>query len=234
MFPTNTQSYNRFSYVNNNPLSLVDPTGFDDKNCGDEGCSGGVSAWDMAGAMGQLDSQVNAQLEADAAQIASETSAALNPLQVIVSGTRQIINTVINWGTYIADAAGSAGVWLASHGRGLVKGSTGALKGIGKAGDIATLANAATAPDPQTAANVLVGDLAGKAAGTIVGLGTASLPPPLDGFAPYTGSALSTYLDTSGVDEWIGNNAGPVILPMAPPSLPPPVACANPLFCIGP
>ena len=30
--PSNTQSYNRYSYVNNNPLSLVDPTGFDDES----------------------------------------------------------------------------------------------------------------------------------------------------------------------------------------------------------
>jgi RHS repeat-associated protein len=30
--PDNTQSYNRYSYVNNNPLTLVDPTGFDDCN----------------------------------------------------------------------------------------------------------------------------------------------------------------------------------------------------------
>jgi RHS repeat-associated protein len=29
--PVNTQSFNRYSYVNNNPLSLVDPTGFDDE-----------------------------------------------------------------------------------------------------------------------------------------------------------------------------------------------------------
>jgi RHS repeat-associated protein len=28
--PSNTQSFGRYSYVNNNPLSLVDPTGFDD------------------------------------------------------------------------------------------------------------------------------------------------------------------------------------------------------------
>src|SRR6202022_4204098 len=28
--PGNTQSYNRYSYVNNNPLSMVDPTGFTD------------------------------------------------------------------------------------------------------------------------------------------------------------------------------------------------------------
>jgi hypothetical protein len=31
--PTNTQSYNRYSYVNNNPLTQVDPTGFDSKSC---------------------------------------------------------------------------------------------------------------------------------------------------------------------------------------------------------
>jgi RHS repeat-associated protein len=40
----NTQSYNRFSYVNNNPLSFVDPSGFDDEcdNCiKDDGGGGG-------------------------------------------------------------------------------------------------------------------------------------------------------------------------------------------------
>jgi RHS repeat-associated protein len=37
--PTNTQSYNRYSYVNNNPLSLVDPSGFDDQDpCDEHGC----------------------------------------------------------------------------------------------------------------------------------------------------------------------------------------------------
>src|SRR5262249_22160085 len=30
--PGNTQSYNRYSYVNNNPLSQVDPTGFTNKD----------------------------------------------------------------------------------------------------------------------------------------------------------------------------------------------------------
>jgi RHS repeat-associated protein len=29
--PSNTQSFNRYSYVNNNPLSLVDPSGYDDQ-----------------------------------------------------------------------------------------------------------------------------------------------------------------------------------------------------------
>jgi len=37
-----TQSYNRYAYTNNNPLTLVDPTGFDDKSCpADGGCGGG-------------------------------------------------------------------------------------------------------------------------------------------------------------------------------------------------
>jgi RHS repeat-associated protein len=34
--PTNTQSYNRYSYVNNNPLSFVDPSGFD--GCKEQDC----------------------------------------------------------------------------------------------------------------------------------------------------------------------------------------------------
>jgi RHS repeat-associated protein len=42
--PTNTQSYNRYSYVNNNPLTLVDPTGFDDKDCLSSGCPGDSAA----------------------------------------------------------------------------------------------------------------------------------------------------------------------------------------------
>ena len=50
--PTNTQSYNRYSYVNNNPLSLVDPTGFDPKPCGTDGCPGGQWNWSCYGDCG--------------------------------------------------------------------------------------------------------------------------------------------------------------------------------------
>jgi len=47
--PSNPQSYNRYSYVNNNPLSLVDPSGFDDEdpyaNSGDpQRCEGNCDA----------------------------------------------------------------------------------------------------------------------------------------------------------------------------------------------
>jgi RHS repeat-associated protein len=55
---TNTQSYNRYSYVNNNPLTLIDPTGFDSKSCPTTGCPGGVagtpeqSSWSCYGDCG--------------------------------------------------------------------------------------------------------------------------------------------------------------------------------------
>jgi RHS repeat-associated protein len=39
--PTNAQSYNRYSYVNNNPMTLVDPTGFSAKTCPEGGSCGG-------------------------------------------------------------------------------------------------------------------------------------------------------------------------------------------------
>jgi len=39
--PGSTQNYNRYSYVNNNPLSLSDPTGFQYEHC-INGCGGGA------------------------------------------------------------------------------------------------------------------------------------------------------------------------------------------------
>ena len=36
--PTNAQNYNRYSYVNNNPLSFIDPSGFEDCAVGSDGC----------------------------------------------------------------------------------------------------------------------------------------------------------------------------------------------------
>jgi RHS repeat-associated protein len=55
--PANTQSYNRYSYVNNNPLTYIDPSGFDDGQCdivygsdcidgGDNGGPGGSGGFD--------------------------------------------------------------------------------------------------------------------------------------------------------------------------------------------
>lgn len=42
--PTNSQSYNRYSYVNNNPLTYVDPTGFD--AAGDGWQDNNPASWD--------------------------------------------------------------------------------------------------------------------------------------------------------------------------------------------
>ena len=57
--PTNAQSYNRYSYVNNNPLTFVDPSGFNEKDC-NNGCGGsGVdglpeqSSWSCYGSCGR-------------------------------------------------------------------------------------------------------------------------------------------------------------------------------------
>jgi RHS repeat-associated protein len=38
---TNAQNYNRYSYVNNNPMTYTDPTGFDDETPPCDGCGGG-------------------------------------------------------------------------------------------------------------------------------------------------------------------------------------------------
>jgi RHS repeat-associated protein len=50
--PTNAQSYNRYSYVNNNPLTMVDPTGFHGHKC--QGCGNfpGPVNWPTAGGGG--------------------------------------------------------------------------------------------------------------------------------------------------------------------------------------
>jgi RHS repeat-associated protein len=50
--PGNTQSWNRYSYVYNNPLTLVDPTGFYAKPCpADGGCSGGTYITPLTGTL---------------------------------------------------------------------------------------------------------------------------------------------------------------------------------------
>jgi RHS repeat-associated protein len=47
--PGDTQSFNRYGYVNNNPLTLTDPTGFDDSECADtEACASVLGhLWDL-------------------------------------------------------------------------------------------------------------------------------------------------------------------------------------------
>jgi RHS repeat-associated protein len=57
--PTNAQNYNRYSYVNNNPLTFTDPTGFCSTHgilaiMGSGGCSGGDDAAWLAGVIGTL------------------------------------------------------------------------------------------------------------------------------------------------------------------------------------
>jgi RHS repeat-associated protein len=50
--PGNTQSFNRYCYVNNNPLTLIDPSGFDEEQ-GCDGCGGGGEGGDVGG--GEID-----------------------------------------------------------------------------------------------------------------------------------------------------------------------------------
>ncbi len=52
--PTSAQSFNRYAYVTNNPLTYVDPSGFDTQNPDDSGTDngGGAGLWAMACAGG--------------------------------------------------------------------------------------------------------------------------------------------------------------------------------------
>jgi RHS repeat-associated protein len=77
--PGNTQSYNRYSYANNNPVTVVDPTGFDD--CANTGCVKPVdinsidSLWNMVagGIMNELSCAGNCDPQNSAPQSSSSS-----------------------------------------------------------------------------------------------------------------------------------------------------------------
>jgi hypothetical protein len=119
--PSNAQSYNRYSYVNDNPLTLIDPSGFDP--CPEKCAIPIVTVWGSApftapdgggGGSGSSDSGKQTQLETVTVfghKIASKVGTAVNIAQIV----NETANTVSHaWKGAVGKVLGKALGWTAN------------------------------------------------------------------------------------------------------------------------
>ena len=111
--PTNAQSYNRYSYVNNNPLTQVDPTGFINKIPSFGGGGGGGFIW------GTNDVSFDSGLTIDAVNGSGSGTSALTDW---FNSSGNAINNAVNNGSGSGGTTGTSGT--ATDGGAAAGGST--------------------------------------------------------------------------------------------------------------
>jgi hypothetical protein len=161
-------AWNRYSYVNNNPLTFIDPTGFNPKTClqpsQDGGCVGGVaglpeqSSWSCYGNCGGG--------WANSIPVISVGTVALTGWYSSVSAAGNTVNNAGGTGSGAAAQSGVCGPCAPSQG-----GTPGTVWGDGNGGFTDATAGATVTAAPSSASE---SDIASTTP-TLAGAGTAGI-----------------------------------------------------------